>query len=98
MYTLEIAEEATLDVLDALDWYNRLDNKLSIRLKAEIDQGFKFIQKAPFSFQLKYKDVRVYYCKIFPYGIHYFIENQTLKVIAVFHTSRDPKNWADRIS
>lgn len=95
MYTIEISEDATLDVLEALEWYKRQDRKLSLRLKAEIDHGFQFIKKTPFSFQLKYKDVRVYYCKTFPYGIHYVIENEIIKVIAVFHTSRHPKNWQE---
>ncbi len=95
MYYIRISKEATLDVIDALNWYKAKSSKLSHRLKKELDQGYNFIQKAPLSFQLKYKNVRVYYCKTFPFGIHYIIENEIVKVIAVFHTSRNPTNWSD---
>jgi plasmid stabilization system protein ParE len=98
MYIIVISEEATLDVAEALEWYKKRSSKLSERLKTEINLGFEYIRKTPFYFQLKFKDVRVYYCNSFPYGIHFIIENETIKVIAVFHTSRDPQNWQKRKS
>ena len=93
MYSLLISEEATWDVSEAVDWYHNLDRKLSSKLQYEITLGFEIIQKTPLSFQTKYKNVRIYYCKTFPYGIHYLLEKETIKILAVFHTSRDPKNW-----
>ncbi len=96
MYSFVISEEATLDVLEALAWYKKRNDKLSNKLKAEIYQGFEYIRKSPFSLQSKYRNVRVYYCKTFPYGIHFIVEEEIIKIIAVFHTSRDPQNWQNR--
>lgn len=96
MYSFVISEEATLDVMEALAWYKKRNSKLSERLKSEIDHGFEYIRKTPFSFQSKYRNIRVYYCKTFPYGIHFIVEDETIKIIAMFHTSRDPKNWQNR--
>ena len=98
MYSLLISEEATWDVFEALDYYNNLDKNISERLRNEIAEGFSNLHKTPFSFHRKYKEIRIYYCKTFPYGIHYVIEKPTIKIIAVFHTSRDPKNWEERNS
>ena len=38
------------------------------------------------------------FIKIFPYLIHYHVNEQTktVKVEALFHTSRDPKSWTKR--
>lgn len=60
MYSILISEETTWDVSEALDWYNALVRKLSERLQNEILCSFSNIQKTPFSFQIKYKNVRVY--------------------------------------
>ena len=59
MYTLLISEEATWDVLEALDYYNNLDRNLSERLQNEIANGFSKIHRTPFAFQIKYQKVGV---------------------------------------
>ena len=33
----------------------------------------------------------------FPYGIFYFIEGDTIVVIACFHAKRDAKRWQERV-
>ena len=33
----------------------------------------------------------------FPYGVFYVVRGQTVRVLAVMHTSRDPQTWKTRI-
>jgi len=50
-------------------------------------------------FALKYNDIRCMNIEKFPYIVHYRVNEQTktIKVEALFHTSRDPKIWNERV-
>jgi plasmid stabilization system protein ParE len=44
------------------------------------------------------KDYRRALVRRFPYAVFYQHVESTLTVYAVMHTSRDPKNWRERLS
>ncbi len=96
-YSLIISDEANFDILDAFFWYDSLreglGNDFELCLEAEINR----ILRNPTLFQNQYEKVQVAFIERFPYGIHYTIESNFIKVIAVFHTSRDPQNWEERL-
>ncbi len=70
---------------------------LSLNFELCVEAGLEAIQIQPQGYQLKYKNVHVRYIKRFPYGIHYLIEDDLIYVIAVFHTSKSPNSWVDRL-
>ena len=39
---------------------------------------------------------RVAYLKKFPYGIHYISEENTITIVALFHTAENPQKWNKR--
>ena len=47
---------------------------------------------------VRYDDVRIAVLSIFPYMVHYTVDepNKTVIVSAVLHTSRDPELWKIR--
>lgn len=96
-HTLIVSDEAYLDILDAFTWYESIKNGLGGEFEKSIEHSFSTIVRNPDSVQKRYRNVRVAFIKHFPFGIHYTAEKSTLKVIAVFHTARDPKSWADRL-
>ncbi|CAN5428359.1 type II toxin-antitoxin system RelE/ParE family toxin [soil metagenome] len=96
-YSVLISDEATFDIIDAFNWYQAVEEKLSIRFEKEVESTLDQIKNNPNQFQLKYKTVRVVFLKKFPFGIHYVKDKKTIKVIAVFHTGRDPKSWGERL-
>jgi len=96
-FSILISDEATFDILDAFYWYQAVEEKLSLKFQKELEQAFSHIKNNPNQFQLKYKSVRVVFLKKFPFGIHYIKDKNTVKGIAVFHTSRHPKNWDERL-
>ena len=51
------------------------------------------LQKNPYHYEVKYKQVRTALCTIFPYAIHFYIDEaaQQLVIIAIVHQHRDPK-------
>jgi len=72
--------------------------------------GFRFVENVkerinklplnPFAFAIRYDNVRCVLVEKFPYMLHYRIDEKEsiIEIIALFHTSRNPDLWNDRIS
>jgi toxin ParE1/3/4 len=95
-FELLISDEAALDLADAFLWYEMQREGLGKDFEL-CEAGLNRICRNPKNFQKKYKIVRVHFIERFPFGLHYIEEDQLLKVIGVFHTSRNPKSWNDRL-
>ena len=54
------------------------------------------IKENPKASSFVYKNVRSYRMQIFPYNVIYRISNLNIQVIAVFHHSRNPREWKKR--
>jgi len=96
-YSLLLSDEAYYDILDAYLWYESardgLGKDFELCLEAEINR----LLKNPLQYQVQYKKIRIAYIERFPYGVHFIIDKKFIKVIAVFHTSRNPENWEERL-
>ena len=88
-----ISEFAKTDLSDTSKWYEEQQKGLGKRFLNEMKAAFETICKFPASFQIRYDNYRIYFTKIFPYGIHYqYIETKNeIHIKAVFHTSRNPQ-------
>ncbi|MEP7171045.1 MAG: type II toxin-antitoxin system RelE/ParE family toxin [Bacteroidota bacterium] len=96
-FELLISDEASLDIADSYLWYEMQREGLGKDFELCIEAGLNRIVRNPKNFQKKYKSVRIHFIERFPYGIHYLLDRQLIKVIAVFHTARDPKSWNERM-
>ncbi len=99
MYKIIIDTEAFTDVQNAVDWYDQQRIGLGEEFFFAFDKENQQLRRNPYVFAIKYDYIR---CKLigkFPYNIHYFINEQfqTILVVGVFHTSRNPKLWKKRI-
>jgi len=56
----------------------------------QVDNSLNKISKNPNAHPQAYKDVRKYVMKKFPFIIYYQIKQVVVRVIAIFHTSRNP--------
>lgn len=92
-----LSDEAVLDIEEAFLWYAKIDSNIADKFEANLHTIFKNIRLYPEGFQKRYKNVRVKFLKKFPYGVHYIMQNNSIIVVGVFHTSRNPKNWLKRI-
>ena len=90
-YNLIIKPGAELDIAEALEWYEE-NTELSLELLNEIDEVLIRIASDPNNFQKRYKEITIVFTDRFRYGVHYTIEDQTVYVQAVLHTSRKPKS------
>jgi len=64
---------------------------------AEVDRVLVLIRDQPTLFPLADADVRVTPIRRFPYAVYFRIKPARIVVVAVFHTSRDPKVLKMRI-
>lgn len=96
-FRLSISQDAQLDILSAFLWYEEQREGLGFRFELSIEACLQKITSNPNAFQSRYADVHVHFIARFPYGIHYIVEKDEVKVIGVFHSSRDPINWTERL-
>lgn len=92
-YRLIISAAAENDILSAMLWYEAQREGLSLDFELSLDAAFSYLERSPQLFQTKYKEARVIYLDKFPYGIHYIVKSDTVKIIGVFHTGQNPEKW-----
>ena len=84
------------DISQAVEWYISISKPLAKSFLTELRNCQTYIQKHLKKIEIKSHNVRVAYLKIFPYGIHFQLnENETL-ILAVYHTSENPNKWDKR--
>lgn len=95
MYKVNITPLAKQDIRDNAKWYNKQQKGLGKRFTTEVRKSIKHIQQHPENFQIRYKNVRSINTAVFPYMIHFTIDetNKTIIVKAVFSTHQNPSIW-----
>jgi len=56
------------------------------------------IEANPLTIVKRYKEVRVKFSRRFPYGVHFHVEGEIIKIVGFFHMKRDPIRWNDRLT
>jgi uncharacterized glyoxalase superfamily protein PhnB len=97
-FTVEYNPDFFNDFAQAVDWYNEKQSGLGDRLLNNVRKQTEKLSTSALHFAVKYDDVRCMYIEKFPYLVHYRVNEltQTVKVEALFHTSRNPKIWKKR--
>jgi toxin ParE1/3/4 len=96
-FSIEVSDEAEIDFDNSYNYYFEERHKVADAFFKRINMSFEDIKQNPFAFPVAYKNIRKYVVKKFPFVIYYQIVNSTIKVIAIFHTSRNPEIWNERI-
>ena len=90
-----VLPSAIRDIQEIIDYYDSLQQGLSLKFDNELNDYFLTLQKNPF-FQVRYANVRCLPLKKFPVMIHFTIEEKLniVYIRAVLNTSKDPDtNW-----
>jgi plasmid stabilization system protein ParE len=64
----------------------------------EVERGLIQIQLFPHRFPLGHREARRILLHRFPYGIYFIATEDAISVVAVYHGSRNPKRWQDRLN
>jgi len=80
-------------LLPCYQWYEEKLLGLGEEFLLAVEECANSIGRNPYLFQIKYKNIRMALVERFPYGIFYFVENNKIIVLSIFHLSRNPKLW-----
>lgn len=89
--------KARLDALDAYRWYQKQQPGLGVDFRHELDATLHRIGEHPKAYSVLERDTRRALMRRFPYSVFFREYEDTVVIIAVFHTHRDPNTWNRRI-
>ncbi len=90
--------EARLEYREAAIFYETRRSGLGATFTREIETVIERIFAAPDRFSFIEQDVRRCLAHVFPYGVLYTFEHDSILIIAVAHASRRPGYWQERLS
>ncbi len=96
-YKIELSNEAESDFDNSYIYYSVESENVADNFYKIINKGFQDIINNPEGFQKVFKNVRRYVIKRFPFVIYYRVMESTIQIIAIFHTSRNPEIWKQRM-
>lgn len=97
VYKLEFHPEAAAEFDEALAWYERESPGLEQDFFDEYLILENRIEYNPREFPLVLEDIRRANFYRFPYALFFTFEDKMVFVHAIFHQSRDPKIWQERV-
>jgi len=87
-----------MDITDALDWYNARSADLGEAFVRVLNESLLRIQEHPEAAPLVWRErVRQLVMNGFPYSVYYACQRSRIRVVAVMHQRRDPRDWQVRV-
>jgi plasmid stabilization system protein ParE len=86
-----VEQPAKADLADAMDWYRRVRPGLETDFRLCVDEALERVRRHPEANLLTVRQLRRALLHRFPYVIFYLNERSLIRVVAVLHTSRDPR-------
>ena len=97
MWRTIIKPFAEVDLDDAFVWYEYQKDGLGLEFMLCFDATIERIKRNPFHVATVDTEIRSAMINRAPYEIIYCIEQKNIFILAVFHQSRNPKTWQDRM-
>ncbi|WP_390937473.1 type II toxin-antitoxin system RelE/ParE family toxin [Parapedobacter soli] len=98
-YSTVILPAALDDIREAKNWYNEQQPGLGARFTKAVRALVKRVARYPHHYAVRYSQTRMAQLTVFPYLIHYYIDEArtSVVIIAILSASRDPKVWETRL-
>lgn len=94
---IAVAPEVEEDLSEAYEWYEQRRSTLGDEFLSCVDACVQGIARNPEMYAVVYEQYRRALIRRFPYVIFYEYADGTVTIHAVFHTSRDPHKWRERL-
>ena len=95
---LIFAPEVEPDLTEAYDWYEGRRPGLGEEFLSCVEACIQAICRNPEMHATVHADYRRGLVRRFPYSVFYEYAGDTVIVYCVFHNSRDPKKWRQRLA
>jgi plasmid stabilization system protein ParE len=90
-FEVELTEEARADYYQIIDWYEKQQSGLGLRFYSLMNELFQKLELHPSHYSFYRKPFRQTTIKGFPYRAVFKIEKDKVRIVAIFHTSRNQK-------
>lgn len=99
-YIVKIDPDALNDIQEITKWYSDQQKELGGRFQRTAIRQINSLKKDPQMYAVRYNEIRCMTIRKFPYMAHFFINdrNNTVEVLAVISTARNPKIWEVKTS
>ena len=94
---LVLVPEAESDIAGAYDWYEGRRAGLGEEFLSSVDACLERIRRLPEMCPVVHEGYRRSLTRRFPYAVFYEQSESTVTIYAVFHTSRNPDKWRQRL-
>ena len=94
---LILAEEAQQDLDQAYDWYEQQRVGLGEDFLGAVEACLQNLARMPEAHRTIHENYRRVLVRRFPYAVIYEHVEDVVTVYAVFHTSRNPDVWRERL-
>ena len=95
MFNVIIEKRAVKDIQKATDYYDEKSTQAGDNFINEVTSFLTALETIP-SYQVRYNDIHCLPLKKFPFLIHFSIQEKTVLVHAITHTSINPNKWPKR--
>jgi len=98
MYKVLYLDEVENDISVAKQWYAEQQKELDVRFAAAVKETLSNILKMPSAYAERYRNIRIAHTKVFPYNIHFYIDETKAQVviIGIVHNKRNNALFLDR--
>ena len=96
-FEVTLVDEAEADYRKIIDWYENQQPGVGMRFYILMNELFQKLELHPLNYGYYYKSYRHTIIKGFPYRVVFKVENNTVRVLAIFHTSRNQKEFRKRL-
>ena len=96
-YRLEAEAAVEFDVESAFEWYETEEPGVGFEFLEQLRAAYRRILENPLGYQELRSGIRRALTRQFPYAAYFSIEGETILILAVLHTARDPAEWQQRI-
>jgi plasmid stabilization system protein ParE len=96
-YRFEAEAAVEFDVESAFQWYETEEPGLGFDFLRQLRTCYERLLHTPYAYQELRSGVRRALTKQFPYAVYFSIEGDTVLILAVVHTARDPAEWQQRL-
>ena len=88
---------AEADLAEAVEWYEAQSPGLGARFLDDVRTAVDRVALNPFQYQSVHRGARRAFLHRFPYALIYRLVQDEVRLLAVFHTSRNPRRWRGRL-
>jgi len=94
-YKLRYFPDAKKGFKEARNWYGKISINLMSRFSEAVNKAFDEIKKTPKAYSIRYSNIRIAHPESFPYNIHFYIDEETIVIVAILHHKRNQRSAAD---